>query len=256
MTKRRKLVLESVILTVGFFATQLIDVNYRYFAIGILGFITYFLTAFFLKKDLKKIGWLVVLIPAVWYVIFGSLFYFLLPQGMIIRLVILILFGIGIYATLLTENIFSVASSFQTIQLLRAGQAVGFLMTLVIAFFCFNTIFSYKNPAWINAPLVFLISLPLIISSLWSVILDDRLSKRLVGFSLVISFLTGQMAFIISFWPLSITTASLFIVSFLYVILGLLQSFLTGRLFQNTLREYLQVGVVIFIITFLLAQWR
>lgn len=256
MTKRRKLVLESVILTLGFLATQFVEVRFRYWAILLFGVGTYFLTALFLKEDLKKIDWLVVLLPPVCYVVFASLFYFLLPQKILIRILILILFGIGIYALLLTENIFSIASSFQAIQLLRAAQAVGFLITLIIAFFGYNAIFSFKAISWINASLVFLISLPLILSSLWSVSLEERLTKRVVFYSLALSFLTGQMAFFLSFWPLTITTASLFLVSFLYVNVGITQSYFTGRLFRNTLREFLRVGIIIFFITYFLARWR
>lgn len=256
MTKRRRLVLESFILTFGFLATQFVEVSFRYGAIFLLGVVTYFLTAWFLRQDLKKIGWVVVLLPPTCFVVFASLFYFLLPEGILIRILILILFGIGIYALLLTENIFSVASSFQAIQLLRAAQAVGFLITLVTAFFGYNTIFSFKSIGWVNASLTFLISFPLILSALWSISLEERLTKRTFSYSLILSLIVSQIAFFISFWPLTITTASLFLVSFLYVALGMSQSYFAGRLFKNTLREFLQVGILIFIITFFLAHWR
>jgi hypothetical protein len=256
MTKRRKLVLESIFLSFGFLATQLVDISCRYWAILGLGLITYPLTALILKTDLKKIGWLVVLPPSVLYVVFASMFYFLLPQNLIIRIIITVFFWIGIYAVLLTQNIYSVASSFQTIQLLRAAQAVGFLMTLVTAFFGFNTLFSFRASVLINGTGVFLISFPLVISSLWTILLEERLSSSLISYSIIISLLTAQIGFIINFWPLTITTASLFLVSFLYVVLGISQNFFGGRLFKNTFKEYLQIGVIIFIITYFLASWR
>jgi len=226
MTKRRKLVLESVILTIGFLATQFVEIDFRYWAIIILGLVSYFLTAFFLKEDLKKIGWFVVLLPPTCFVVFASLFYFLLPTAFLTRLLILILFGIGIYAFLLTENILSVASKFKAIQLLRAAQAVGFLLTLVTAFFGYNTIFSFKTISWVNAGLVFIISFPLILAAVWSITLEEGIRKKELTYSLVLSFLIGQLAFFISFWPLTIATASLFLVSILYVFLGIVQSFL------------------------------
>lgn len=256
MTKRRKLVFESVLLTFGFLASQLVDSSYRYFAIFGLGLLSYFLTALILWKDLKRIGWLTVLPPAFLYVVSASLFYFLLPQNIFIKIIIAIFFWIGIYAVLLTQNIYSIASSFQTIQLLRAAQAVGFLMTLVTAFFIYNTLFSFRADAWINGVVVFVISFPLIISSLWSIVLSDKITGQLLSYSIIISLLVAQIGFIINFWPLTITTASLFLVSFLYVVLGITQNFFGGKLFKNTYNEYLQIGVIIFIITYLLANWR
>lgn len=254
MTKRRKLVLSSIFLTLGVFATQLVDISWRYQAISFLGIITYFLTALVLKPDLKKIGWLVVLAPPTYFVIFAGLFYFLLPQAILTRALILILFAVGIYASLLTGNIFSIGTLY-TIQLLRAAQAVGFLITLTTAFFGFNTIFSFKLLGWINGFLVFLFATPLIISGLWSTILEERFTSRLLSHGLFLSFLTAQMAFFVSFWPLSITNIALFLVSFLYVNMGIVQNHLAGKLFKNNLREFIQVGIIIFIITLLLARW-
>lgn len=256
MTKRRKLVLEAFILTIGFLATQLVDLSLRYWVILVLGVISYFFSALILKEDLKKIGWLLVLLPIVCYVVAFSLFYFLLPTNILIRILILVLFGIGAYAVLLTENIFSVVSGFQTIQLLRAAQAVGFLITLITAFFGYNTVFSYKSFTWWNGLFVFLISWPLIISSLWSISLEVVISAKLISYSFILSLIMGEIALFISFWPLTITTSSLFLISFLYVVLGIGQSYFAGRLFKNTLSEYLQVGVIIFIITLFLTHWR
>jgi len=256
MSKRKKLVLESLLLTFGFFTTQLVDLNFRYVVILVLGLITYFLTFVMLKKDLVRVGWLVVLIPPAFYTIFASLFYFLLPSGFLIRSVILIFFSISIYAILLTNNIFSIASKFKSMPLLRAAQAIGFLGILITAFFGYNTVFSFKLNALYNMFLIFIISFPLVMSSIWSVILEEKLTKPLISYSFVLSLIISQLTFFISFWPLTIMTSSLFLISFLYVILGIIQSYFKGRLFKNTLKEFLQVGVMIFIITFFLAHWR
>lgn len=254
MTKRRRIILEALVLTPGLLLTQLVDPYYRYFAIFALGLVTYFFSAFCLREDLKKIGWLMALpLPAL-YAIAVSLFYFLLPELFITRLVILILFGFGMYAVLLIENIFSIASE-RTIQLLHAAQAVGFLMTLIIAFLFYDTIFSFRLPALVNSVLVFIISLILILQSLWTVVLTETVEKRLIFYSLGISWLVAQLAFVISFWPLAIVAVSLFLVSTCYVLLGIVQNYLTGRLFKNTLMEYLRVGVIVLIIIYFLAQW-
>lgn len=255
MTKRRRLIIEAIILAVGFIITQFVDISWRYWSIGVLGVITYFFTAFVLKEDLTPVGWLTVLLPPMTYVVLTNLFYFLLPRGLLVQILIIIFFCIGLYAVLLTENIYSVASSFRTIKLLRAAQAVGFFITLVTAFFGYNTVFSFRAIAWINFLLVFIISFPLILPSLWSISLENRIMPRLIVYSIVLSFIISQMALLISFWPVTITTASLFLISSLYVGLGIMQAQFSGRLFENTLKEFIQVGIIIFIITFFLSRW-
>jgi len=134
MTKRMKLVIVAVALSLGLLGIQSIDIDARYQAIGLLAGVAYGLSAWALFNDLKGTEWLTVLILPVLYPVAVALFYFLLPVRILSRVAILSIFGIGMYALLLTENIFSVAA-IRTIQLLRAAHAVGFLLTLLVAFF-------------------------------------------------------------------------------------------------------------------------
>ena len=164
------------------------------------------------------------------------------------------IFGIGMYALLLTENIFNVAA-IRTIQLLRAAHAVGFLLTLVVAFFLWDTIFSYRLAPWWNGLLVFATSWPLVLQGLWSVNLEDKVDRSIWRNSLGLAFALGCLGLTISFWPVTITVASLFLVSGLYVLLGLVQQNLSGRLFNKTIQEYLWVGLTVLAVTFLLASW-
>jgi hypothetical protein len=255
MDKRKRFILQSVILSLGLFAIQTIGINWRYLAIGGLEILAYFGTAWSLHEEIVKVSWLTAFPLPAFYTAAVSLFYFLLPSGVLTQLVIIILFGIGMYALLLTENIFLVAAN-RTIQLLRAAQAVGFLITLLTGFFIFNTVFSFKLAAWFNGGLIFLITPFLVLPSLWSVSLKKRLEKRIVNYTLVISLLLGQLSFLISCWPLTITTTSLVLVSYLYVVLGIVQNSLMGRLFKDVLKEYIRVAVIIILITFFLARWR
>lgn len=254
MTKRRRLILEAVLLTLGLLAMQFVEVSFRYWAIFLLGIVAYFLTAFFLREDLKKIGWLMNLpLPAL-YTVAVALFYFLLPEVLLSRILILVFFGFGMYAILLIENIFTISSE-KTIQLLRAAQAVGFLMTLVTSFLFYDTIFSFKLPALVNALLILFISFFMILAALWSVSLSETIEKKTVQYSLVLAWFISQLAFFISFWPLTITAVSLFLVASSYVVLGIVQNHFSGKLFEKTMREYLRVGIIVLIITFFLAQW-
>jgi len=254
MSKRQRFIIQSAILALGLLGTQFVEIRYRYWVIGILSLLTYFFTAFSIREDFKKVSWLTSLpLPAL-YIAGVALFYFLLPEVFLTRILILIFFGIGMYAILLIENIFSIAA-LRTIQLLRAAHAVGFLMTLVTAFLFYDTIFSFKLTALTNSLLVFPVSFLLILSFLWSVSLSETVEKRIIQYSLTLALVVSQLAFFISFWPLKITAISLFLVTACYVLLGVAQNYLTGRLFKNTLGEYLRVGAIVLIITFFLAQW-
>lgn len=254
MTKRRKLAVTALLLTLGILGVQTMDIEARYQAIGLLAGVAYGLSAWAMFEDLKNIEWLTILILPVMYPISVALFYFLLPERILTRVAILGLFGIGMYALLLTENIFSVAA-IRTIQLLRAAHAVGFLLTLLVAFFLWDTIFSFRLDPWWNALLVSITSLPLSLQALWSVNLEEKISKDVWLNCLGLSWGLGSLGLVISLWPVSIAVASLFLVSSLYVSLGLIQHRLSGRLFKKTIEEYLWVGAAVLVITFILAHW-
>lgn len=254
MTKRKKLGLVAIILTLGILGIQSVEIDSRYQAIAILAGGAYALSVWAMLDDLTGIEWLTTLILPVMYPVSVALFYFLLPERFLTRSIIVTLFGLGMYALLLTENIFNVAS-IRTIQLLRAAHAVGFLLTLLVAFFLWDTIFSFRfNPA-INAVLVGLTAWPLAIQTLWSVNLEEKFTSAVIWGSLSVSWSLLTLALAISLWPVTITVASLFLVTALYVGLGIGQQYLSGRLFNNTLKEYLWVGSIILVTVFFLSRW-
>ena len=249
MSKRQKLVAASLLLTLGILSIQSVEIEARYQAIGLLAGVAYGLSAWAMFEDLRGVEWLTVLILPVMYPVAVALFYFLLPERFLTRTMILGFFGIGMYALLLTENIFNVAA-IRTIQLLRAAHAVGFLLTLMVAFFLWDTIFSFRLYGWWNAILVLVSSFPLILQALWSVNLEEKLTAEVVYYSAALSWALFGLSLLVSFWQVTITAAAL-----LYVGLGLVQNYLSGRLFKRTIREYLWVGLAVFLITFWLASW-
>lgn len=255
MTKRRKFLLVALILSLGLLGTQLMLVEFRYHALAVLGFLAYGLSAWALFDDLQGVEWLTILSLPTLYPISTGLFYFLLPEKLLSRIFVLLLFGVGMYALLLTENIFSVAA-IRTIQLLRAAHAVGFLITLITSFFLFDTIWSFRWPFWVNGLLVGGVSVPILLQGLWSVELTEgKLSRRNVLFAGLLSLAMAQVAIGLSFWPVSISVGSLFLVAMLYVTLGIAQQFFMGRLFRKTLYEYVGVGVVVLLILTFLTPW-
>lgn len=255
MTKRRKFLLSSFLLSLGLLVTQYVAVDFKY--VAVLGFflVSYLVSAWALFDDLKGVEWFTIIpLPAL-YAASVALFYFLLPEGTLVRLFILSLFGFGMYALYLTGNIFSVAAS-RTIQLLRAAHAVGFLLTLLTLVLFFNTIFSLKFPFWWNGLLAVAASFPLVLSGVWSVKLEERLEKKLVWYSGILSLVVGEAAIAISFLPVTVWVASLFLATIIYVGLGILQHDLSERLFERTLQEYIGVGVFVLVATMLVTQWK
>lgn len=255
LSKRRKFVIISSVFSLGILLVQAVPDNLIRFGIIIfLALASALLTLWTLRDDLQGVAhWLVPILPS-YFVSSINLFYFLLPSNLIIKMTIILLFAIGMYSLMLTENIFAVAS-FRTIQLLRAAQASGFVFTLFVSFLLFDTVFSFKLDPWINSLLVFVISFPLVLQAVWNSRLEEKLEQKTFLFSLLLSWILAQASLLISLWPVTIVIASLFLVTVLYVGLGIIQQAMMDRLFKKTIREYLQVGIVVFIIVFLAASW-
>ncbi len=252
MRRREKFVISAILLSVAFFAIQYVTLEWRYWAVAGLSFLTYFISTWALADDLQFYERLTIVPLPAMYAGAVSLFYFLLPSNFLSQLIILILFGIGLYALLLTGNIYSVAKG-RTIQLLYAARTVGLFLTLLTSLLLTNTIFSLRLPFWGNGLLVGLVHLPLIFMSLWSVNLEDFIAKDILVYSLLIGLFLMEFALILSLIPISLWNASLFVTGLVYLILGILHSFLRGRLFKNTITEYSLVALmlaVLFIIFF------
>lgn len=254
ITKRQKFIITSILLSVGLLAIELIDISWRYQAIGVLAILTYFLSAWSLKEGLSGVEWLTVLVLPTLFTASVGLFYFLISASWLTRLPVIVLYGLGVYALLLTENIFSVAA-IRTIQLLRSAQAVGFLLTIITAFFLYDTVLAFRFDPWLNFLLIVVVSLPLLIQGLWYTNLEERITKRVWLYSLVLSLVLGEIALVLSFWPVTVAVGSLGVSTGLYLVLGLTQHQLSERLFKRTINEYIGVGIVVLIVLILTTHW-
>lgn len=254
ITKRQRFIITSVVLAISLLAIQLANISWRYQVIFGLTVLTYLLSAWSLREGLTKIKWLTVLILPALFTAGVGLFYFLLPSTWLARLPVAILYGLGLYALLLTANIYSVAA-IRNIQLFRAANAVGFLLTLLTAFFLYDTILSFRLSFWLNFVFVFLVSLPLFIQGFWSVKLEEKISSQILFYSLALSLVVAEGALALSFWPVTVSAGSLALVTVMYVVLGLTQHYLSQRLFKRTINEYLTVGLVVLGVIILTTHW-
>ncbi len=248
------MVITALVLSVGLLLVQSMGLELRYILIAGMALLSWVLSAWSLREGLSGIEWLTVPLPASLFTASVGLFYILLPQEWWARAVIALVFAVGQYALLLTGNIFSVAA-IRTIALFRAASAVGFVMTLVTGFFLFDTIYSFKLHAPFVGLLVMVVSFALILPALWSVELLTRISKRVWAYTMGISFSLGVMAMAVTFWPVSIAVASLFLSTIMYALLGISQHHFADRLFGRTVWEYVTVGLVVTVTMMLTAGW-
>lgn len=254
MTKRQKFVLTSFFSSIGFLAIQLFDEKYHFLGIGFLSLFSTGLFAWSLREGLSLDMTLLSLVLPLFFTIGTGLFWFLLPSGLIAKIPILFFYGIGVYVLVLTSNIYTV-SAIRTIALMRAARGVGFVFSLVTFFLISDAILSLRVNVFLTVFLAILISFPIFMQGYWTIRLKRKLSKELVVLSSISTLIVGEMAFGIFFWPATVVVGSLFLTANSYVLLGLGQSSLERRLFRQTVREYLTVGVLVFLGTYLATKW-
>ncbi len=244
MRRREKFVIAAVLLSFGLLAVQYIFLEYRYYAVAVFTVLSYLVSSWALNDDLQRHERLTIVPMPSMFALAVSLFYFLLPENLLSRVLLLGFFGIGTYGLFLTANIYSVAKG-RTIQLLHAAHAVGLLFNLLISLLLTNTVYSLRLPFYATSPLVGLIHFPLIFMSLWSMRLDGEIKQEITSLTILMTLLLMELSLILSFLPLSVWYNALFIMSVLYLGLGVLHNMLRGRLFQKALTEYTLVAVFI-----------
>lgn len=254
MSKRTRFVITSLILSLGFVGIQFLNDQNRFWAIGILGALTFTLFLWSLFETIKPNMTLLTLVLPVMFTLGVGFFWFLLPTNVFAQIPIVIFYSVGIYILCLIANIYSVASV-RTIALLRAARGVGFVLTLLASFLIFDAILSIKTEIYYLIPSVFVFSFLLYIQGFWSIVLSKEFSKDIAFLSGVAALVTTELATILYFWPVTIVVGSLFLTTSFYMLLGLGQAKLEGRFFKSTIREHLVVGILIFIAMFISTRW-
>jgi hypothetical protein len=254
LTKRRKFIISSLVLSIGLFAIQKEWLPNRYLAISAISLLSIPLVLWSLKEALKGPVWLFSWFLPMLFTAGVGFFYFLLPGSFYTIIPVIILYFLGMYILFLSENIFSVAS-IRTIQLFRSASAVSFLLSLFVSFLLYDIVYSFRFPFYINMGLIYLISFMIFLHWCWSINLEEKVSKKIVVYSLVFSLGLSQIAGAISFWPMTVVASSILLTSIVYVVLGLSQADLSSRLFSKTIKEYLMIGGAVIIILLSYTTW-
>jgi hypothetical protein len=254
MSKRKRFISTSILLSIGFIIIQLLPERSRFLSIGTLGVLTILLFVWSLRESLGFNVTILTLILPVSFTTGVGLFWFLLPSSIFTRIPINILYGIGVYALCLTANIYTV-SAIRTIALFRAARGVGFVLSLLTYFLIFDTILSFRWPLYIAAAGIFIICLFLYLQAFWSVTLDKYITREVLFLSVVSSLVTAEISLALFFWPTTVVVGSLFLTVSVYVLMGLGQANLDRRLFGQTVREYLLLAILVFFGMLLATSW-
>ena len=254
LDKRQRFAIQTIALTTGVLVTGFMVTEYRPALVLLLAFSSYLLTVWSLREDIRGSEWILLFLLPVGFTISVSLFYFLLPQRMVVRVTVAVVFAVGSYAILLAENIYNVSAQ-RSIQLLRAAQSVGYSLPLVVVFLSTNIVYSLRLPFFFNGIIVGLVCFVLSMQSLWTVKLPQQLDKSILIYSAVVGIVACELALVLSFWPTLPAVYSLLLTSGYYCIVGLVQQYLAQRLFGNMVREYVAVFVFILMLTVLATKW-
>lgn len=254
LTKRQKIVIATIFITIGLVSTQLVNpFVLRYRAILGLGVVAYLLSLWALWEGMSRLKAVVLLILPTMFAVAVASFYFLLPIRWLTRLPVAIIFGLSFYSLLLAQNVFNVAAV-RTIPLYRAASTAAYLFTLITAFFLYNVVFSLHLPFYLNGVAAGVISFPLALQLLWSIEME-KITSSITVCSLIVALMIGECAAALSFWPVAPTIWSLALSTTMYVLLGIILELLRERLNKKVVWEFLSVGVVVLIFSILATSW-
>ncbi len=265
--KRQKIILTSVLVTLGLVSTQVINFNLRFKFLLMLGAVCFLLTFWallegFLEGSQKKkfyrsfniIKALILLILPTFFTLAVASFYFLLPIRLLTRVPIAFGFGLVFYLLLLAQNIFSIAS-IRTIPLYRAASTLSLVCTILTAFLIFVVVHSFDLLFIWNGLVILFISFLLTIQMLWTVEMEELPSRQLIIKTFIISLSLGEVALALSFWPLNHIMWSLILTSVMYAFLGVVTHSMRGKLSARIAWEYAAVSIFFFFVAFFTTSW-
>lgn len=254
LTKREKIIIASVIISLGLLSTQLVPFYLTYRFILGLTVSAYIFSFWAIREGMNPLKAIVLLILPTLFTLAISSYYFLLPVRWLTRLPVAFLFGITFYFLLLSQNVFNVASS-RTIPLYRVASTTILILTLITAFSLFNVMFSFHMLFIWNGLGIFLISFPLILQLIWSIEMEG-LSSLVIVYTAILSLLIAELGIMLSFWPISASMGSLVLATGLYIVLGISTHTFRERLNKGIAWEYVGWGLLIFMVSYFATSWK
>jgi len=259
-SKRYRFIVGVLFLTILlFFSEQVLGRSGIYFAF-ILALLADVVLLLANLKDIRENPSPFIFILPFFYTLSAGLFYFVLPPRFIIRILVFVVYGIGLYSLFLSENIFIVASM-RTIALLSSARIVAMVVTILSYIALCYIVFSLHLFPALTAVIVFIISFLLILQALWTITLEKSIKSYSI-WSLSLSVCLTEIALLLSFWPDNwiISGKPIFIAGFLtgwfYILVGISQIWLDRRLFKGVMREYIWFSIFLIALFLFFTSWQ
>ena len=258
--KRQKFVIGVLLLSLVLFISEFYHLRFSRSGLIIsLGLSTlsdlflYWAVRHDLPKRFETNAYMIFILPF-FYTLAFTLFYFLIPARILSRVILTVLYAVGLYSLYLCQNIFTVGAT-RTIQLLSGARIVSFVLTLLSFFFLMNILFTLHFPIYVIAPFIFVTTFLLMFQSIWTYSLQSDAISLLPLWTFMLSVCVLEVAIMIWFWPSTPTTSSLFLSGLFYTIVGLSHVWFDRRLFRGVLWEYVWVSAVVFFVLILSTTW-
>lgn len=253
LSKRQKLVLAVLILSLGLFVAEHLLGKSGIFVVFALSLLTTFFLFISLYEDLEdNFSWQIFILPF-FYSLSVGLFYLLVPARLITRIGMTTLYALGLYSLFLSQNIFTV-SSIRTIQLLSGARTVSLVLTLLSYFFISNVVFSFHINVFITLFLIFVYTFPIVLQSIWIHTLEKSLLSQ-IFWVISLTICLSEVSLFLWFSPSSPTVSALFLTSIFYVLVGLTQAWFEKRLFRSVILEYFWLTAISFLFLLLFTNW-
>jgi hypothetical protein len=222
--------------------------------IPFMGILVYIATYIALLEDIEHIEFIALFVLPVYFVMTFLLFFYLLPTRWLTRIPYMVVLSIALYAIFLCENIFNVGVE-KSLPLYRAAYSVANFITLVVLFFLFTVLFSFRLHFLLNAFFGGLLAWPLVFQGIWMASPKAVLEERVYKFATIVSILLSIAILVLNFMPIAPSVFAIFTVSIAYALLGIVQETVQNTAFSERIRAYVIVLGLMTILVFLSAQW-
>lgn len=256
LTKRQRIVLATLFVTVALMATQRVSVFEQQRYVIVVPLCAFVLSLWALWQGMNRVKLLMLLTLPVLYSLGVAVFIFLLQtDNFVIKFIADCVFGLTFYFLLLSENIFNVAAQ-RTIPLYRAASTAAFLFTIVTAISLFQIVHVLSLSFLYNGIIVALISFFLLLPMLWSIEMEHIQSRDLL-YSLILAVIVGEFALALSFWPIPPDSLiwSVLLGTVLFILLGISLDIVRESLTKTWTYLYMGLGVFLLCVAFFTTHW-
>lgn len=275
LSKRQKFFIATALIVIGVIIIRIGPLANFSWRFRVAGFVIYSLALTLISlrdEDFSGVEWLTLPVLPLFLSIGAALVYPLLPNEVqyflfwrvdtdtglflssVVRFIYLGALFIGLYAGLLSANIFNVAAV-KTIQLIRAAHSVGFLLTLVSSLLLYTVIYSLHLNSFGNFLVVFLTSFPLILQAVWSINLEPYIGREVIRYTLAISLILAQLSWVLSFWPVSGLVNAMVVTAASYEGIGVVQYQLLGKLQPTVAKELFLIAAIFILVILFSSSW-